>query len=271
MTTEFIPDTSHKYCEPLDYEALEFSCIQYNFPAERGNCKYIDILDTTNDILTFKTPELIIYDIIHKNENEKYLDLIIPEEHKKFFEFIANIDDHNMLNIYNNSDLWFNKTIPLNILDEFHRPVLKIKKSGNAIFRTSFIDNELDNLEKGDSGYFTIKLDSLKLYKREFMTNWIVNKFEKPDMDYEFGENILDNNSNFDFDIKDIIEKLQDNKVDEQNIESEHITEEKKNIKKEYKINDDIETKSTLSINSTRSSLKKKKRIIYANKQKIWN
>ena len=90
-------------------------------------------------------------------------------------------------------------------------------------------------------------------------------------MDYEFGENMLDNNSNFDFDIKDIIEKLQDNKIDEKNIDSEHITEEKKNIKKEYKINDDIETKSTLSINSTKSSLKKKKRIIYANKKKIWN
>ena len=256
--------------EPQDYQSLEFNSIQYNFPVERNGCKYIDILDPTNDILIFKTPELTINQVIHKNENEKYIDLIIPSDNKEFFEFIANIDDHNMLNIYNNTKLWFNKSIPLDVLDDFHRPVVKIKKSGTAVFRTSFINNELDELVEGDSGYFTLKLDSIKLYKREFITNWIILKYEKPDTDYEFGENIIDNNNDFEFDVKEAISKIENNNT---NINTNELTDSSKSLaqiysesKKKYRINDDNES----IISETSTIRRRRKKIIYANKEKIW-
>ncbi len=270
--------------EPQDYQSLEFNSIQYNFPVERDGCKYIDILDATNDILTFKTPELSINQVIHKNENEKYIDLIIPADNKVFFEFIANIDDHNMLNIYNNTNLWFNKSIPLDVLDDFHRPVVKIKKSGVAVFRTSFTNDELNELVEGDSGYFIIKLDSIKLYKREFITNWIILKYEKPDTDYEFGENIIDNNNDFEFDVKEAISKIENNNLSNKNIDktidtnintnelinnSKSLAQIYSESKKKYRINNnDDDVKSIISETST--VRRRRKRIIYANKEKIW-
>ena len=135
--------------EPMvnEYSNLDFDDIQYNHPVERNNCKYIDVLHRNQDILTFKTPQLTVHKVIHKSDTQKYIDLIIDEKNKSFFEFIANIDDHNMLNIYNNSNRWFKKNIPLDILDDFHNPVMKMTKKGNAIFRTQYTDDKLDELK----------------------------------------------------------------------------------------------------------------------------
>ena len=194
-----------------DYAKLDFDNITYTRPVERNNFKYIDILNCNEDALLFKTPILKVYNIIEKNGKEIYIDLIINDDNKDFFEFIANIDDHNMLNIYKNCNKWFNKTIPLDILDDFHKPVLKIKKSGNAIFRTSLHCNKINSIKKGDFADFRVKLDSIKIFKREFMTQWITIDYEIKNIDYEFDNNIYDNNSMYNLNLKDNVEDV-DNK-----------------------------------------------------------
>jgi hypothetical protein len=284
--------------EPVlnDYTNLDFDIIQYNFPVERNNCKYIDILNNDQDILLFKTPELKIHNVIEKNENQKYVDLVINEENKTFFEFIANIDDHNMLNVYHNSKRWFKKTIPLDILDDFHKPILKIKKSGNAIFRTLLHAEEF-KLSKGDKAYFTIRLDAIKILKREFLTQWIITEYKQENMDYEFGDDILDHdiadrNSNYNFD-------LTEKNLDENNKKLTEPVDDNKDVNKDNILgsppneildnNDDITKLSTAKIksdtddikvvklevnnknNRDNKNVKKKKRIIYSNKEKIWN
>jgi len=305
--------------EPMvnEYSNLDFDDIQYNHPVERNNCKYIDVLHRNQDILTFKTPQLTVHKVIHKSDTQRYIDLIIDEKNKSFFEFIANIDDHNMLNIYNNSNRWFKKNIPLDILDDFHNPVMKMTKKGNAIFRTQYTDDKLDELKKGDIAEFSIKLDSVKLYRKEFTTQWVLLDYNTDNVDYEFGDDMLECQSHYDF--GDEESDVEDNKSDESNSsneenessdyesdESDGNEEEVKELSDLNKMNisrnqnevlpreesdsisnvpvsrresdsisdvlvsrresDSISIKS----DSTRKSYKKK-RIIYANKEKIWN
>jgi hypothetical protein len=260
-----------------DYTNLDFDKIQYNHPVERNNCKYIDILHKNQDILIFKTPQLIVHRVIIKSETHKYVDLIINEKNKPFFEFIANIDDHNMLNIYNNSNRWFKKNIPLDILDDFHNPVMKMNKNGNAIFRTRFTNNKLDELKKGDVIIFIIKLDSIKLYRKEFTTQWVLIDFETDNIDYEFGDDMLEYESNYEFD--------EDEESDLNNNSSELDTDYLVQPNVSEQISNPIPTeldevsKITMFEQNSNKSIKsdstiksyKKKRIIYANKEKIWN
>ena len=289
--------------EPMvnEYSNLDFDDIQYNHPVERNNCKYIDVLHRNQDILTFKTPQLTVHKVIHKSDTQRYIDLIIDEKNKSFFEFIANIDDHNMLNIYNNSNRWFKKNIPLDILDDFHNPVMKMTKKGNAIFRTQYTDDKLDELKKGDIAEFSIKLDSVKLYRKEFTTQWVLLDYNTDNVEYEFGDDMLECQSNYDFGDE---ESEEDNNSSEYNSSDEDENEEETEIKELSNLNkvnisrresdpfskdnnvvlprresdsisdvpvsrresDSISIKS----DSTRKSYKKK-RIIYANKEKIWN
>merc|ERR1711907_756905 len=214
MTSIEVNETVNKN---LSYLELDFETIQFNHPVERDNCKYIDILDKNQSPLIFKTPELKVYNIVEKTDANIYLDLVIKEENKEFFEFIANIDDHVMLNIYNNCKRWFKKSIPLDVLDDFHRPVVKIKKSGNAIFRTLLREGYMDeeqNIFRDDKAVFTIKLEAVRLFKREFRTQWVVFDHELQDSDYEFGDSILDENSMYNLDVNEIPdEKYQEKKV----------------------------------------------------------
>jgi hypothetical protein len=295
--------------EPMvnDYTEFDFDDIQYNFPVERDNCKYIDMLNKNQDILTFDTPELIVHKIMRKDNSKRYMDLIISESHKPFFEFIASIDDNNMLNLYKNSRKWFRKNIPLNILDDFHNPILKIKESGNAIFRTILLDDKYDDLKKGDVALFTIKLDSVKLYRKEFSTQWVILDCDTENIDYEFGNNmeeydsvneyISDDESVVDNDSSGYQETLYDDSYRTEPIEPQHPVPDNTTVpveqyvgnteeyvdnteqyvgnteqyvnKKSTKISANSITNSFTS-NSTKKSYKKKK-IIYANKQKIWN
>ncbi len=293
--------------EPMvnEYSNLDFDDIQYNHPVERNNCKYIDVLHRNQDILTFKTPQLTVHKVIHKSDTQRYIDLIIDEKNKSFFEFIANIDDHNMLNIYNNSNRWFKKNIPLDILDDFHNPVMKMTKKGNAIFRTQYTDDKLDELKKGDIAEFSIKLDSVKLYRKEFTTQWVLLDYNTDNVDYEFGDDMLECQSNYDF--GDEESDIEDNKSDESNSSDEENESEdyesdgngngneeevkelsdlnKMNISKSENEVQSIRNRPSISSelnhrresdsvsiksDSTRKSYKKK-RIIYANKEKIWN
>ena len=294
--------------EPMvnEYSNLNFDDIQYNHPVERNNCKYIDVLHRNQDILTFKTPQLTVHKVIHKSDTQKYIDLIIDEKNKSFFEFIANIDDHNMLNIYNNSNRWFKKNIPLDILDDFHNPVMKMTKKGNAIFRTQYTDDKLDELQKGDIAEFSIKLDSIKLYRKEFTTQWILLDFNTDNVEYEFGDDMLECQSNYDFgdEESEESEEEEDNNSSEYNSSDEDENEEETEIKELSNLNkvnisrresdpiskdnnvvlprresdsisDELVSRresDSISIksDSTRKSYKKK-RIIYANKEKIWN
>ena len=282
-----------------NYEEFDFDNIQYNYPVERNNCKYIDILNKNQDILIFKTPQLIVKKVIKKSDSNKYIDLIINDKIKSFFEFIANIDDNNMLNIYNNSNRWFKKNIPLDVLDDFHNPAMRMNKNGNAIFRTRYTNDKLDNLTKGDIAIFTIKLDSIKLYRREFRTQWLLTDYDTDNVNYEFGDDILDCESVYDVD-EDEYSSESDNEYNsdseynseininnetESNINNEtesninNDTNEEENIGELKKLEIENNKKKVKPSNSDCKSIKststsksyKKKRIIYANKEKIWN
>lgn len=273
-----------------DYRKLDFDNITYAKPIERNNFKFIDILNCNEDALLFKTPALKVYNIIEKNNNDIYIDLIINDDNKDLFEFIANIDDHNMLNIYKNCKNWFNKVIPLDVLDDFHKPVLKIKKSGNAIFRTLLHCNKINSVKKGDFAEFYIKLDSIKIYKREFVTHWITIDYDIKNIDYEFDDNIYDDNSMFDLNLKendvdnvdnvankDDVDNVDnkddvDNKEVKENKDNKDILEDMNNMNVVENVeNVDKKLKLNFKYNKKKKSIKKKKKIIYANKEKIWN
>ena len=46
------------------------------------------------------------------------MELYFEKNHITFYEFMSNIDDNNILNIFNNSKEWFNKSFPMDVVED---------------------------------------------------------------------------------------------------------------------------------------------------------
>lgn len=83
------------------------------------------------DNISFTTPKMKCINVIKYN-NYSIFELEFNKNQWSFYKFIQSIDEHNIIQINNNSKDWFNQNFPLDVIDEFYHSNLKIKKSSDA-------------------------------------------------------------------------------------------------------------------------------------------
>ena len=77
-----------------------------------------------------------------KYNNYCIFELQFNKNQWSFYKFIQSIDEHNIIQINNNSKEWFNQNFPLDVIDEFYHSNLKIRKSSDApIFKLKVNNN----------------------------------------------------------------------------------------------------------------------------------
>ena len=54
-----------------------------------------------------------------------YIELELDKNHINFYEFINNIDDNNISKTHSKSEEWFNKKLPMDVIDDFIKQILK--------------------------------------------------------------------------------------------------------------------------------------------------
>ena len=117
-----------------------------------------------------------------KHLDRYYLEFTLTKDNKNLYELITNIDDHSINSIFLNSKNWFGIQIPKNIIDDYHKSILRIRRSGLPVIKlrvspsmkSSF--EYKDNMEYYEGQYceLQIKYTGLRFYKRQFIGEWLL-------------------------------------------------------------------------------------------------
>jgi hypothetical protein len=207
----------------LNYKDIDIENIVFNTPIKIRGGSYMSSAEYNNKAIYIQTPRLITNKGIIKNDTRCSLDLDFDKEHWKFYEFMTNVDDHNVLQIQKNSKTWFSKDFPLDIVEEFYSTPIKIgrgNKPPTLKVKIPLVKNEIScniyNANNDIISYNDIKLDSkilcvLKLHglrylKQQVICEWVpiqIKVFQESHKNniYMINDNLL---SDYEHDNKDI-------------------------------------------------------------------
>ena len=178
----------------LDYKKLEISKIRYKSPIKKNNHLYSNTYYFYNNQeipIRIQTPKLKLISNIKSNNLSSFIELELDKEHINFFEFINNIDDNNIAITYNNSDLWFQNQLPMDIIDDYYIGQIKMKKynkspiikfkiqihkndKGCKFFGENLLPIDPELVTKNTDVICILSLNGIKYYKQRFECDWNV-------------------------------------------------------------------------------------------------
>ena len=110
----------------IDFKTIDISKITFSSPTRVKGGSYMSIPTYQGKKIYIQTPRLLNTNGIVKNDNRSYLELEFDKSHWSFYEFITDIDDYNIIQIQKNSENWFSKEFPLDIVEEFYKSPVKV-------------------------------------------------------------------------------------------------------------------------------------------------
>ena len=195
--------------EVSDYKSVDINSIVFKSPEKTKGGSYMSI--PTED-LYIQTPRLLSSKGIVKNETRCSLELDFDKKHGEFYEFITNIDDYSIIQIQKNSQKWFKKEFPLDIVEEFYSSPVKNARGKNPPklkIKIPLVKGDLNcsiyNSDNNLISYNDIKVDSkllcvlkfqgLKFLKQQVICEWLpiqIKVFQKGvDSVYMINDNLL--------------------------------------------------------------------------------
>lgn len=184
----------------MDTNKIIIKNIRYNQP-KKVNGKYISKGVYINDEgqlidIIIKSPYLRILKLM-----EIYIELGFEVDDQDFYLFFAELDDANIKTAYENSKKWFGDDLPLEVIDEYHKPYVRYgNQIGNPSIRvklTPELYSILSKIPDITSKFMCVsmKYDGLKFLKQQFCAEWSLIDYDI-EKQYEFNESISNNIEN---------------------------------------------------------------------------
>src|SRR3990167_11188952 len=113
-----------------DYSHIDFDKINYDKPVKASG---YHIAQPTCDDIIITTPKIRCINGIIINDKRSYIEFELNRVDTAIYSFFADLDEHVIMNVYNNSKEWFGEEIPMDVLDEQHKPFIQLKRDNNNI------------------------------------------------------------------------------------------------------------------------------------------
>ena len=169
--------------EVTRYNKLQFDNIQYDKPENKGTVYFGTMLYDLNPLL-LQSSRLKIKEI-KEVEKQKYIILDTPESDFTFYDKLVKLDDHILDTTYQNSEEWFNKELPMDILENMYKRITRPFKKDEIPslefklpyhkenLQTRIYDQtnesiELDSLTPGTSVILMLQVKGLKFLKQNY-------------------------------------------------------------------------------------------------------
>ena len=160
----------------MNYKNICLPNIIYKKPV---NKKSIILYKNVNnsDFLSIITPELKILEI----NNDNIICKLLDNNDIDFIEKLKELDQLNISNTYFNSNEWFNKDIPIDLINKFYNSSIdnnkikfNLKKENNVLKLEYIIDNynnylEINNLKVNDNIKMKILYNGILFKKTELL------------------------------------------------------------------------------------------------------
>ena len=254
----------------MNYRNINLPNIIYKKPV---NKKSIILYKNENnsDMLSIITPELKVLEI----NNDNIVCKLQDNYDINFIEKLKELDQLNISNTYFNSKDWFNKEIPIDVVNNFYKSAINdnkikfnFKKENNVLKIEYIIDNnnnylEINKLKENDSIKMKILYNGILFKKNEFNPIIYIQsiKISNKQNDNFISDDELSNNSsddeNFEEYFLDNLKKLKNNELDENdNLNNYKELENNELENNELEDNDYLDNKSDKKINKEKNNLK---------------
>ena len=119
----------------MNYNKININKINYSEPYFDNGIYYSKAI-LNNKPIIFETPKLKIREDLMETKNRTYLDLELDKYDYEFYNFLCELDEGILIKAFQNSEDWFNKEVPIEVLDDYHRQTIKnSSKNNNPYFR----------------------------------------------------------------------------------------------------------------------------------------
>jgi hypothetical protein len=120
----------------LDYKTLTLNNIVYEDPKKIKGGSYISEMKYVTELgekkpIIIQTPRLISMQGISKMDTRCHIELDFDKDHWPFYEFITDLDDHNIVIVEKYSDTWFKQKFPMDVVEEFYKSPVKLGRGKN--------------------------------------------------------------------------------------------------------------------------------------------
>ena len=203
----------------LDYKEINPESLVFEPPKKvKGGSYMAEIKYRTSEgedvPFIIQTPRLISSEGIVRNDTRAHCELEFDKNHWPFYEFITNIDDHNIVVIEKFSEQWFTSKFPIDVVEEFYKTPVKLGRGKNPpklkvkipINRGEISCNIYDNV-KNSINYTEVKknnkvvcvlhLQGLRFLKQQVICEWVPLQIKvckesvKKQMDYIINDTLL--------------------------------------------------------------------------------
>jgi len=180
----------------IDYtDNFNFDNLIYNKPRKEhgryiGKIKYKVIGKKAHQKIIIKTPRLKCVEDLKITEDRCSIELQLFNNNVDFYQFLIKFDDKNIMSAFRNRNEWFGKDFPLDIIDEFYKPILKMNSNKCPTLRVKILYDELKNFDlellKKDSELICyLECVGLRFLTQQFTMVWKLNYFTTPPPDTE--------------------------------------------------------------------------------------
>ena len=218
----------------IDYKKFDINNIIYQEPVKTaGGCLLSKTLYGYNSEeipIYIQTPRLKNVCNLEISDSRTYIELELDKQHINFYEFINNVDDHNISKTHSRSEDWFQQKLPMDVIDDFYKanikmrkynksPVIKFKiplyknktKKGCDIFGDDLKPIDISEVKKDVEVICILELQGIKFFKQRFEAEWNVvqlRAYLKPNISREclINEDFLSDNEDTNND-NDIVEE----------------------------------------------------------------
>lgn len=203
----------------LDYKEINPESIVFEEPKKVKGGSYMTEIKyrtpTGEDVpFIIQTPRLISSEGIVRNDTRAHCELEFDKNHWPFYEFITNIDDHNIVIIEKYSEKWFTSKFPIDVVEEFYKTPVKLGRGKNPpklkvkipINRGELSCNIFDNVKnainytevkKNNKVVCVLHLQGLRFLKQQVICEWVPLQIKvckesvKQKMEYMINDTLL--------------------------------------------------------------------------------
>jgi vacuolar-type H+-ATPase subunit I/STV1 len=214
--------------EVTRYNKLQLDNIQYDKPENKGTVYFGSMLYDLNPLL-LQSSRLKVKEI-KEVEKQRYIVLETDDTDFSFYDKLVQLDDHILDATYQNSEEWFNKELPMDILEGMYKRITKPFKKDekpSLEFKLPYHSDklqtkvygqtneliDLDNLTVGSTVILMLQVKGLKFLKQNYYCDTYLSQIKliketvtvKPASclieDDEVG--VVQNEENYDYEILD--------------------------------------------------------------------
>ena len=181
----------------IDYKKVKLNNIKYHEPVKTaGGClisrTFYKHLDQEIPIY-IQTPRLKVNSDLEILDSKTYIELELDKRHINFYEFINNIDDQNIKETFTNSKDWFQEKLPMDVVDDFYKTNIKMRKYNKSpiikfkiplyknnsrkscdIFGDDLKPVDVNEIKQNTDVICILELEGIKFFKQRFETEWKV-------------------------------------------------------------------------------------------------